>query len=136
MTAGMFRARSLRRTSDQVVVSVQMPHAGPKNWARAVWSPMSWARNHAVVGAANGLAVTHDREVVGSAYFPVQGRYVVGRVVEGLDEEGEDDAVLLTGHEERGDVHGVDVGQRAGLDRQDGVDAGVRTDDDGGRATL
>lgn len=136
MAAGTFRARLFRRTSDQVAVSVQIPQPGPKNWAPAVRSPMRWARNQAVVGAANGPGSPTTVKWSAPAHLAVEGRNVVGGVVEGLDQGGEDDAVPLTGQQQRGYAHRVDVRQRTGLDRQDGVDTGVRADDDGGRAAL
>ncbi|WP_246268259.1 dipeptide ABC transporter ATP-binding protein [Nonomuraea typhae] len=78
----------------------------------------------------------HDRQMVGAAHLAVDGRDVTGVVVERLHQRGPDDAVALPGHEEGGAVHGVDVGQRARLDGDDGVHAGVGADDDGGGAAL
>src|SRR5690606_28369121 len=87
-------------------------------------------------GRGERAGVADDGEVVRAAQFTVDGRDVVRVVVEGLDQRGPDDGVALARDQEGGTVDVVDVGQRAGLDGQDGVDAGVRADDDGRRAAL
>src|SRR5690606_8817359 len=87
-------------------------------------------------GRGERAGVADDGEVVRAAQLAVDGRDVVRVVVEGLDQCGPDDGVALARDQEGGTVDVVDVGQRAGLDGQDGVDAGVRADDDGRRAAL